>query len=146
MSFKLYLMSIFSNNWHIKRRINEKLLFNHLNALECAWPFRKLTLKNLKAITTTVLLLIFLLSEKWSFPLRISSVNVTKSGNLVIFTEEILNGKLHFFLQCLPQKYFVLSIFLFPKNSFCIVSPLTILSIVVAIRWEIFPANRWKRR
>ena len=33
------------------------------------------------------------------FPLRISSVNVTKSaGNcgLVTFTEEILNGKLHF--------------------------------------------------
>ena len=28
--------------------------------------------------------------KKWSFPLRISSVNLTK------FTEEILNGKLHF--------------------------------------------------
>ena len=35
------------------------------------------------------------LHKKWSFPLRISSVNVTKSaGNLVTFTEEILNGKL----------------------------------------------------
>ena len=39
------------------------------------------------------------LHKKWSFPLRISSINVTKSaGNceLVIFTEEILNGKLGF--------------------------------------------------
>ena len=38
-------------------------------------------------------------AQKWSFPLRISSVNVTKSPencDLVIFTEEILNGKLHF--------------------------------------------------
>ena len=38
--------------------------------------------------------------KNWSFPLRISSVNVTKSaGNhrkLVTFTEEILNGKLYF--------------------------------------------------
>ena len=35
--------------------------------------------------------------KKWSFPLRISSVNVTKSaGNCILatFTEEILNGKL----------------------------------------------------
>ena len=30
-----------------------------------------------------------------SFPLRISSVNVTKSADLVTFTEEIRNGKLH---------------------------------------------------
>ena len=40
------------------------------------------------------------LHKKWSFPLSISSVNVTKSvGNgadLVTFTEEILNRKLHF--------------------------------------------------
>ena len=41
------------------------------------------------------------LHKKWSFPLRISSVNVTKSTvscgfGLVIFTEEILNGELHF--------------------------------------------------
>ena len=33
------------------------------------------------------------LHRKWSRPLRISPVNVTKSA--VIFTEEILNGKLH---------------------------------------------------
>ena len=40
------------------------------------------------------------LHKKWSFPLRISSVNVTKSAqktaDLVTFTGEILNGKLHF--------------------------------------------------
>ena len=48
-----------------------------------------------------------LLHKKWSFPLRISSVNVTaenaghagnlqKNADLVTFTEEILNGKIHF--------------------------------------------------
>ena len=39
------------------------------------------------------------LHKKWSFLLRISLVNVTKSqetAHLVTFTEEILNGKLHF--------------------------------------------------
>ena len=37
--------------------------------------------------------------KKIRFPLRISSVNVTKSAvstDLVIFDKEILNGKLHF--------------------------------------------------
>ena len=38
-------------------------------------------------------LIYFSLHGKLSFPLRISSVNVTK---LVTFTQEILNGKLHF--------------------------------------------------
>ena len=39
------------------------------------------------------------LHKKWSFPLRISSVNVTKyaeNSDLVTFTGEILNGKLNF--------------------------------------------------
>ena len=42
------------------------------------------------------------LHKKWSFPLRISSANVTKSavyfgfGHIYSFTEEIFNGKLHF--------------------------------------------------
>ena len=35
-------------------------------------------------------------TKNWSFPLRISSVNPQCSGDLVTFTEEILNGKLHF--------------------------------------------------
>ena len=40
-----------------------------------------------------------LLYKKWSFPLRIFSVNVTKPADpadLFTFTEELLNGKLHF--------------------------------------------------
>ena len=40
-----------------------------------------------------------MLQKKRSFPLRISSVNVIKSAepaDLVTFTEEILNEKLHF--------------------------------------------------
>ena len=43
--------------------------------------------------------MIIKLQKKKSFPLGISSVNMTKSaGNcgLVTFAEEILNGKLHF--------------------------------------------------
>ena len=38
------------------------------------------------------------LNKKWSFPLRISSVNVTKSAVSCrfTFTEDIFNGKLHF--------------------------------------------------
>ena len=39
------------------------------------------------------------LNKSESFPLRVSSVNVTKSAfslDLATFTEEILNGKLHF--------------------------------------------------
>ena len=43
------------------------------------------------------------LYKKKSFPLRISSVNVTRSttncGFGHIFTEKILNGKLHLFVQ-----------------------------------------------
>ena len=43
------------------------------------------------------------LHKKWSFPLRITSVNATKSAgtwrDLVTFTEEILTGKLYFFVQ-----------------------------------------------
>ena len=47
-------------------------------------------------------------AKKWSFSLSISSVNVTKSaGALVTFTEEILNGKLHF-LAVLSFDYFTI--------------------------------------
>ena len=48
------------------------------------------------------------LHKKWSFPLSISSVNVIKSAvpyNLVTFTEEIGNGKLHFL--CKKKSHFV---------------------------------------
>ena len=40
------------------------------------------------------------LHKKWNFPLRISSVNTTPNpqfpADLVTFTEEVLDGKLHF--------------------------------------------------
>ena len=45
-------------------------------------------------------------TKKWSFPLRILSVNVTKSAvscGLVTVTEEILNGKLHFLCSEIPE-------------------------------------------
>ena len=38
----------------------------------------------------------YTLCKKWSFPLRISPVNVSKFADLDTFTGEILNGKLHF--------------------------------------------------
>ena len=44
-------------------------------------------------------LIVFTLQKKWSFPLRISLSNMTKSvetADLVTFTEEILNGNLIF--------------------------------------------------
>ena len=47
----------------------------------------------------TALIVLATLHKKSSFPLRISSVNVTKPqfpADLVTFTEEILNGKLQF--------------------------------------------------
>ena len=44
----------------------------------------------------------FTLHKKWSFPLKISSVNVTKSA----FTDEILNGKLHFLCSVITENTF----------------------------------------
>ena len=40
-------------------------------------------------------------AQKWSFPLGISSVNLTNFG----FTEEILNGKFHFLCSDLERKH-----------------------------------------
>ena len=68
---------------------------------------------------------------KRSFPLRISSVNLTKSGGNCGFghiTAEILNGKLHFCVQCMGQHSLVLQIIYcfdpvfywrIPNNRFC---------------------------
>ena len=39
---------------------------------------------------------VFYAAQRWSFPWRISSINLTKTAYLVLFTEEILNGKIHF--------------------------------------------------
>ena len=60
-------------------------------------------------------------AQKMKFPLRISSVSVTKS--LVTFNEEILNGKLHFLCSALfcDEKLFIifhyLCIYLVRKNN-----------------------------
>ena len=56
-----------------------------------------------------------------SFPLRIYSVNVTKSARncgLVTFTEEILNGKLHFL--CSEDSNHVSRNFHFRLKCFCL--------------------------
>ena len=64
------------------------------------------------------------LHKKWSFPWRISSVNVTKSRpNLVTFTETILNGKLHYLCgdHILAEDYYFLKLSetdVFPKSYF----------------------------
>ena len=51
-----------------------------------------------KFLTSLSKLVLEVLHKKWSFPLRVSSVYVTKSSvfYLVTFTEEMLNGKLYF--------------------------------------------------
>ena len=51
----------------------------------------------ISCMTRVLIFLWVTLNKKWSFPLWIfNSVNVTKSAmNLITFTEEILNGKLH---------------------------------------------------
>ena len=62
---------------------------------------------------------LFFLHKKWSFPLPISSVNVTKlqeTANLVTFTEEIDNGKLRF-LRSVPALTHIKPILLSCKNQ-----------------------------
>ena len=57
-------------------------------------------MKSLQIISTVIT------AQKMMFSLRVSSVNVTKSAaDLVIFTEEILNGKLHFYAVYAPQLF-----------------------------------------
>ena len=65
------------------------------------------------------------LHKKWSFPLRISSANVTKSeGNWgfgVTKSEEILNGKFHFLCAVLHAYMHIsilLKLSLSPKSSY----------------------------
>ena len=65
-------------------------------------PFCIQQLDYVQLFSTSILFTAFLrssLDKKWSFPLKISSVNVAKSaGNsrFVTFTKETFNGKLHF--------------------------------------------------
>ena len=57
--------------------------------------------------------------KKSSFPLRMSSVNVTKSPvDLVTLTNEILNGKLHFLSREVWIFFFTSKKWLVPKNKF----------------------------
>ena len=61
----------------------------------------------------------FFLHKKWSFPLPISSVNVTKlqeTANLVTFTEEIDNGTPRF-LRSVPASTHIKPILLSCKNQ-----------------------------
>ena len=51
------------------------------------------------SLFTKKMLNLFTLHKKWSFPLRIPSIKMAKPAfpaDLVTYTEEILNGKLHF--------------------------------------------------
>ena len=58
------------------------------------------------------------LRKKCSFPLRISSLNVFPE-DLVTFTEEIHNGKLHFLCSRNPSK----SLFIVPDNELLLKTP-----------------------
>ena len=67
-----------------------------------SWKFQKTKVSiGLKWINSALIETYWYLTyctKTWSFPLRISSVNMTKSADadLVTFTEEIFNVKLHF--------------------------------------------------
>ena len=64
---------------------------------EIVFPFRNLKIAVSQTLCENELIIMPL--HKNDVPLRISSINVTKSvGNVgfVTFTEEILNGKFHF--------------------------------------------------
>ena len=85
-------------------------LFSYLLCLESEFlSIAFLTLANLNRhkisvrclVSPNLRHLVMSLHKKWSVPLRISSLNMTKSNpqcsaDLVTFTEEILNEKLHF--------------------------------------------------
>ena len=68
------------------------------------------------------------LHKKWSFPLRIFSVNVTKFAvsDLVTFTEEIYNGKVHILCNVENKQSYV---FLSPTEFLKAVFPVLSYSI-----------------
>ena len=75
-----------------------KSIILRLKIISWAWLFGsglKLIL-HWKAKSSIHFQIITLDKKKWSFPLRISSVYVTKSAGNCGFTKEILNWKLHF--------------------------------------------------
>ena len=71
---------------------------------------------------------------KWSFPLRIFSVNVTTAANVITFTEQILNGKLHFL--CSVALYRFISMFL-PKLQERLVLTATKEGIIISITYNV---------
>ena len=92
-------------------------------------------------------------AQKWSFPLRISSVNVPnpqEPADFVTFTEEILNGKLH--CLCSVRKGFKSWTWWWNPNSWCgenywckafvnMVELFTFVSSVEKIKNELFLTN-----
>ena len=71
-----------------------------LNQLLCGFRKEHATQYSLFRLLTS-------LHKKWSFPLKISSVNVnrcTQTADLVIFTEDVINRKLHFLCSASWQK------------------------------------------
>ena len=72
------------------------------------------------------------LQKKWSFPVRISWVNVTKSeGNCWfghIYWKKTLNGKLHFLCSVFPQRSSIVGAWQGPRYmslycfNYCIIS------------------------
>ena len=97
--------------WHQEFNLNEKPNVE-LSVMRYALPYLDTLQKYILCLNEMLTIItfphfscqldirVFALHKKWSFPLRISSVNVTKSpGSVTIFghiSEEVVNGKLHF--------------------------------------------------
>ena len=80
------------------------------------------------------------LHKKWSFPLKISSVNVNVNPDLVTFTEEIFNGKFNFLCSescsnCIPHNMVLRFSMLKCK---CLCPVILNLKLVSAIFYQIF--------
>ena len=94
-----------TNNVHkLKKSFQKKIEMNvqferpchELKNLTSKLKILKSKFENLEKLKKlSILCLHFTLHKKWSFLLRILSVNMTKSA-VSWFTEEILNGKFHF--------------------------------------------------
>ena len=88
----------------------ERILVKLMDSRECDTLNELCSTKfcqNLLKVRVLLVRKCYTAQKKWSFPSRISSVNVTKSavswGNpQSTFTEEILSGKLHFFAVLPP--------------------------------------------
>ena len=70
-----------------------------ISSNKCITSYSKLLTRYGSSLLSVMRMATFNTTQKWSFLLRISSLNVTKPqflADLVTFTEEMLNGKLHF--------------------------------------------------